>query len=53
MQAYGINYEVNGKKFDAVVDAKDKKSARRKLARKHKVGERAVKMTRVYVVGYF
>ena len=53
MKAYGIDYELNGKRLTANVDAKDTTSAKRKLARKHKVEEKAIKVKRVSVIGYF
>lgn len=56
MQAYGISYTYKGNHYSTVVDAKDKTSARSKIARKHglKAAEAsAVKLTQVRVIGYF
>ena len=54
MQAYAIDYTVNGKFYSRIVDAKDLKSAKNKLGRRHgyKTG-RMVKIIRVNVVGYY
>jgi hypothetical protein len=53
MQAYGIDYTVKGKPFSAVVDAKDAKSAKTKLGRKHGYKDgRMIKVTSLRVVGY-
>lgn len=56
MIAYGITYTVRGKagKHDALIDAKDLKSAKRKLARKHGYKDgRMIKAERVSIVGYY
>ena len=56
MKAYGISYTYNGHTYSTVVDAKDKESARNKIARKHGLkaaNAKAIKFTRVNVVGYF
>ena len=56
MTAYGISYTFNGMNYSTVVDAKDKASARNKVARKHglKASEaKAIKLTQVRVIGYF
>ena len=54
MQAYGINYSIDGKEYDILIDAKDVKSAKNKIGRKHglKTG-RKVKISKVSVVGYY
>lgn len=54
MQAYGINYVVNGAEYSTLIDAKDVKSAKNKLGKKHgfKTG-RKIKITKVSVVGYY
>lgn len=56
MKAYGIDYTYNGHKYTTVVDAKDKDSARNKIARKHGLKAtqaKAIKLTRVSVIGYY
>lgn len=62
MIAYGINYHLRGdsKQYDTLVDAKDIKSAKRKIARKHKKKDgtpykdgRVVILDRVMIVGYY
>ena len=56
MKAYGITYTYNGHNYTTTVDAKDKESARNKIARKHglKAAQaKAIKLTRVSVIGYF
>lgn len=54
MTAYSIDYEVKGKKYSKLVDARDLKSAKKKLGRKHgyKTG-RMIKITDVVICGYF
>ncbi len=55
MKAYGINYTYNGHNYSALVDAKDKTSARNKIARKHGLKAeqaKAIKLTSVRIVGY-
>ena len=57
MQAYGISYSIRGKKdshYDTIVEAKDVKSAKRKLGKKH--GYKDGRMINIYSVttlGYF
>lgn len=53
MKAYSIRYSVGGKVFSISVDASSTVYARRKIARKHKVEERIVKLLDVSVIGYF
>ena len=56
MQAYYITYTCKGIKRYANVDAKDRESARNKIARKHglkAVEASAVKLNKVTVIGYF
>ena len=56
MKAYGIDYTFKGVRYSITVDAKDKETARNKIARKHgiKAAEaKAVKLNRVTVIGYF
>ena len=54
MQAYSIDYTVKGVAFSALIDAKDVKSAKKKLGRKHGYKDgRMVKVTSVRVIGYF
>lgn len=54
MTAYYIRYTVKDKEFEKHVDAKDIKSAKKKLGRKHgyKTGN-MIKINKVIVVGYF
>ena len=53
MTAYAIDYSVKGKKYWDTVDAKDLKSAKNKLAKKHKLNtSRGIKVERVGVIGY-
>lgn len=56
MKAYGIDCTYNGWKYSTLVDAKDKESARNKIARKHglKAAQaKAIKLVRVSVIGYY
>ena len=53
MQAYGIDYEINGRTFTTNIDAKNIQSARNKLARKHKVNPEDVKITKTIIIGYY
>ena len=54
MKAYGIEYTVCGKRFSTVVDAKDIKSAKNKIGKRHGYKDgRMVKLIKVGVVGYF
>lgn len=55
MKAYAIDYTVKGQKLIGVlVDAKDLKSAKKKLGKKHGYKDgRMIKVERASVVGYF
>ena len=62
MIAYSIYYKIRGDEhhYDALVDAKNLQSAKRKIARKHKKKDgtpykdgRVVNVERVFVVGYY
>lgn len=54
MQAYGIDYMVKGLRYTAIVDAKDMKSAKRKLGKKHGYKDgRMIKVVRSEVIGYY
>ena len=54
MKAYGIDYTVNGKFHSVTVDAKDIKSAKAKIGKKHGYTTgRMIKVVRVSVIGYF
>lgn len=55
MKAYAIDYSVKGQKYiGKLVDAKDFKSAKVKLGKKHGYKDgRMIKVERVSVVGYF
>ena len=54
MIAYSIDYTHKGRDYSALVDARDLKSAKRKLGRKHgyKTGN-TIKINRVSVIGYY
>lgn len=56
MTAYGINYRVgkNENLMTTIIDAKDLKSAKKKIGRKHgyKTGN-MIKIEKVNVIGYF
>lgn len=54
MTAYGINYTCKGITYSACVDAKDLKSAKKKLGKKHGYKDgRMVKIITYHVVGYY
>ena len=54
MVAYHVEYEVRGKAFTADVDAKDAKSMKRKLGKKHGYKDgRMIKVNKSTVVGYY
>lgn len=54
MTSYSIDYTVKGKAYNRLVDAKDLKSAKRKLGKKHGYKDgRMIKVTSVVVCGYF
>ena len=53
MKEYSIRYSVGGRTFETLVDASSKVYARRKLARKHNVSERQIKLLDVSVIGYY
>lgn len=56
MTAYGIDYKIRGKDglFTKLVDAKDVKSAQRKIGKKHGYKDgRMIQLQRVSVIGYF
>ena len=55
MKAYSIDYTVRGQKhFGKLIDAKDIKSAKIKLGKKHGYKDgRMIKVERISVVGYF
>ena len=56
MVAYGITYKVRGndRVHDALIDAKDMKSAKRKLGKKHGYKDgRMIQVVRSTVVGYY
>jgi hypothetical protein len=54
MQAYGIDYTVKGKTYSTLIDAKDVKSAKRKLGKKHGYKDgRMIKVQKVLVIGYY
>jgi hypothetical protein len=55
MKAYAIDYSVKGQKhFGKLVDAKDLKSAKVKLGKKHGYKDgRMIKVENFRVVGYF
>jgi hypothetical protein len=54
MTAYSISYTVKGKRHEALVDAKDLKSAKKKLGKKHGYKDgRMIKVERVIICGYY
>ena len=55
MTAYGIDYMVKGQTiYNALVDAKDLKSAKKKLGRRHGYKDgRMIKIIRASVIGYY
>lgn len=55
MKAYALDYTVKGKRyFGILVDAKDFKSAKKKIGKKHGYKDgRMIKIERVSVVGYY
>ena len=56
MQAYYINYKVRNddKLRDISIDARDLKSAKRKIGKKHGYKDgRMIKITGVSVIGYY
>lgn len=56
MKAYGIKYTYKGMHYSTTVDARDKDSARNKIARKHRLKAaeaKAIKLDSVSVIGYF
>ena len=56
MQAYGIKYKVRGndRLHDILIDAKDAKSAKRKIGKKHGYKDgRMIQFVSVSVIGYY
>lgn len=56
MQAYSINYKVRGndRLREIMVDAKDIKSAKKKIGRKHGYKDgRMIQVQKVSVIGYY
>ena len=54
MTAYSISYTVKGERKSALVDAKDLKSAKKKLGKKHGYKDgRMIKIDRVIICGYY
>lgn len=56
MIAYGITYKVRGneKRYDVSIDAKDLKSAKKKLGKKHGYKDgRMINIERSFVIGYY
>ena len=57
MQAYGIKYHIRGKEertYSISVDAKDVKSAKKKIGKKHKYQDgRMIVIKECRVIGYF
>ena len=55
MKAYSFTYTVKGKKhYGILVDAKDAKSAKKKLGKKHGYKDgRMIKVESISVVGYY
>lgn len=56
MIAYGMTYKIRGKDqlHDILIEAKDAKSAKRKIGRKHGYKDgRMIQIVRSSVIGYF
>ncbi len=56
MIAYSIEYKIRGKEQEhkILIDAKDAKSAQRKIGKKHGYKDgRMIQMQRVHVIGYY
>ena len=57
MQAYSIKYSIRGKEdkeYDILVDAKDLKSAKKKIGRKHKYKDgRMIVVNNCVIIGYY
>ena len=54
MLAYAIQYKVNGQTYDKLIDAKDIKSAKKKLGKKHGYADgRKIQIDRVIICGYY
>lgn len=56
MQAYGIKYKVRGndRVHDTLIDAKDAKSAKRKIGKKHGYKDgRMIQIIDLSVIGYY
>lgn len=55
MKAYAIDYTVKGQRYiGKLIDAKDAKSAKIKLGKKHGYKDgRMIKVERISVVGYY
>lgn len=56
MIAYSIVYKIRGKdrQYDILIDAKDAKSAKRKIGKKHGYKDgRMIQIQRSTIVGYF
>lgn len=56
MKAYYMEYQLDGWRYTAYIDAKDKASARHKAGRRHKLNaaqaDKRIKITTLNVVGY-
>lgn len=54
MIALAIDYTVKGKYYSVIIDAKDLKSAKKKLGKKHGYKDgRMIKIQRSHVIGYY
>jgi len=54
METYSIKYEVSGKEYSQRIEARDVKSAKTKLGKKHGYSTgRNIKVKEVKVIGYF
>jgi hypothetical protein len=54
MKALAIDYTVKDKYYSVIIDAKDLKSAKKKLGRKHGYKDgRMIKIQRSSVIGYY
>jgi hypothetical protein len=54
MQAYSIQYQLKGKDYSAIIDAKDARSAKRKIGKKHGYKDgRMIRVTSLSIIGYY
>ena len=53
MKRYSLTYNLNSKEFTSSVDAKDAKSAERKILNKYNATSKQIKFENVSVIGYY